>query len=156
MIKLFRASICFFALLALQKDVLAQPKPSPKNSEAFCKNDRRFEIRVYCTALARFQSAVNNGTVATPDQASGYISKLDLNDPDGVVDFVTAAATKGALSSALRDAGQARPDRQLSAASNASGTTSLVSNAGSAELISLALDAGVSPATASDGLKIRS
>src|SRR5260370_35065658 len=99
MIKLFRASICFFALLALQKDVLAQPKPSPKNSEAFCKNDRRFEIRVYCTALARFQSAVHNGTVATPHQASGYISKLDLNDPDGGVDFVTPAPTEGTLPS---------------------------------------------------------
>jgi hypothetical protein len=143
MFKLFRGSICLFVLLALQKDVVAQPKPSSKNSAAFCKNDRRFEIRVYCTALARFQSAVNDGTVATPDQASGYISKLDLSDPDGVVDFITAAATKSALSSALRDAGQARPDRQLSATSNASGTTSLVSKAGSAELISLALDAGV-------------
>ena len=141
--KLLHVTIYVFGLLAAQKDVLAQAKPSPKVSDAFCKNDRRFEIRVYCKDLAELQAAVNNGTVDTPDKASGYISNLDLSDPNGVVNFITAAATTSALASALRDAGQARPDRQLSAPSDASGTTSLVSKAGSAELISLALDAGV-------------
>lgn len=141
-----RIVVCF-ALFAIPADVLGQNKPA-----AFCENDARPEIRAYCKDLDDFQNAVNAGTATTIDNASGFLNKLDFSHAAATDKFITAtmpllvtnaALSKVAASSALRDAGQARPDQQLGAGGNASGTTSLISKAGSAELLSLALDTGV-------------
>jgi hypothetical protein len=126
-------------------------KEDPK---AFCKNDPRPEINAFCQDLSDLQTQVNedraSGTqdlTPTSSKFTGSLNKLDLANRRAVDDFITATATtfatNAAISGALRDAGHARPDRQLSATSNASGTTSLVAKPGSAELLSLALDTGV-------------
>ena len=142
--KLITTVLFLFGLLATPKYVLAQANPLPKSDlEAFCKNDRRFVIRIYCKDLGDFQSAVNSGTATTPAKARNLLNQLDLSNPDAVFDFITAAATKIAISGALRDADQSRLDQQLGTNSNSSGATSLVSKAGSAELLALALNTGV-------------
>lgn len=146
-------TIFALTLLVPPGDVRGQTKTfSSTDPEAFCRDNPRPAIRAYCKDLADFQSAVNSGAASTVDNSSGYLNKLDLSNEDATVKFISATAntlaaqaaiSKVAASNALRDAGQARPDRQLSPNSNASGTTSLVSKAGSAELLSLALDTGV-------------
>lgn len=122
--------------------------------EAFCKNDPHSEIRAYCKNLAALLNAVtaekslpNPMIKAENNKFSDSLNKLNLTDPKAVVNFITATAsslaTKTAIADALRTADQARTDQQLGSNSKASGTTSLVSKAGSAELLSLALDTGV-------------
>ena len=127
---------------------------SSGNPKAFCEKDRRPEIAAYCKNLADLQAAVNKErTNPQPNLTSGNsafadsVEKLHLTSPKAAPNFITATAaafaTKTVVSNVLREAGQARPDRQIGASSNASGTTSLVSKAGSAELLALALDTGV-------------
>src|SRR5437870_5954903 len=133
--------------LATSVEVLGQLTPR------FCENDASAGVRAYCKDLADLQNAVNSkGAAATVDDVSGPLNKLDFSHAAATNKFITAAAprlttnaaiSKATASAILRDAGQARPDQQLGATGNASGTTSLVSKAGSAELLSLALDTGV-------------
>ena len=150
MTKILARIIFPIAFLATSADAVAQAKP------AFCKDDARPGIRAYCKDLDDFQNAVNGGTATTVDDSSGFLNKLDFSHAAATGKFVTAtsptllanavakvAISKIATSTALQDAGQARPDRQLGTTSNASGTTTLVSKPGSAELLSLALDTGV-------------
>jgi len=132
--------------LATSVEVLGQLTPR------FCENDASAGVRAYCKDLADLQNAVNSkGAAATVDDVSGPLNKLDFSHAAATNKFITAAAprlttsaaiSKATASAILRDAGQARPDQQLGATGNASGTTSLVSRAGSAELLSLALDTG--------------
>src|SRR5439155_25550066 len=139
------------ALLAVSVDVFGQ-----SNSLLSCENDERPGVRAFCKDLKDFQNAVNAGTATTVDNSSGPLNKLDMSHAAATDKFITATApliaAKAALSSvaskavasgALQDAGQTRLDRQLGPTSDASGTTTLVSKAGSAELLSLALDTGV-------------
>ena len=141
--KTLLSSMFVIALLCVHGSVFKQARPSPKSSsEAFCTNDRRFVTRVYCRDLAAFQDAVNSGSATTPDNASKYLNKLDLRNPDAIFAFITAAATNIALSNALHDADQSRLDQQVGTNSNSNGATSLVSRAGSAELLALARDTG--------------
>jgi hypothetical protein len=104
-------------------------------------------VRAFCTDLAKFQGHVNSGEVKSAAEGRNDLNKLDLSTPNSVVNFITAVgplvAAKAAIADALRAADQARPDQQLGTNSNGSGTTSLVSKTGSAELLSLALDTGV-------------
>jgi hypothetical protein len=134
------------ALVATAANVLAQSNPS-----SICATDTRPGIRAFCKDLDEFQKAVTAGSATTVDDASGFLNKLDFSHAASTNKFITAtaprlligqAASKVAASGALQDAGQARPDRQLSPRGNTSGTTSLVSKAGSAELLSLGLDTG--------------
>jgi hypothetical protein len=124
------------------------------NPQAFCEHDPRPEIIAFCKNLADLQTRVN-AEKSLPDanlthanaNFTNALGKLDPTNPKAAADLITAVAaplaTKTAVSNVLRDVGQARPDRQLSPGSQTNGTTSLVSRAGSAELISLAMDAGI-------------
>jgi hypothetical protein len=124
------------------------------NPRAFCEHDPRPEISAYCKDLADVQTAVNkekknpSPDLAVTNQALvNPLSKMNIADKRATVDFITATASRFALNAAIADAirtaGQQRLDQQLGATPSASGTTSLLSKAGSAELVSLALDAGV-------------
>jgi hypothetical protein len=147
-------------------DVKTQGAPKP-----WCEKDNRSEIANYCNDLFDFQQKVTANAAAISAQltdastnpanlavdlnqidilVAGAFAKLDLIDPKSMPKFITVmgpvvaadAATAAATSDALSAAGQQRPDRQMGANSTASGTTSLVSKPGSAELLSLALDTG--------------
>src|SRR5580692_4258497 len=127
---------------------------TPENPQGFCRNDFRQEVVAFCKDLADLQTAVN-AAKATQDadltianaNFTNSLSKLDLTNPRAVNDIISATASSLALNTAisavLKDVGQSRPDQQLSPGAGASGTTSVVSKAGSAELLSLALDTGV-------------
>ncbi len=114
---------------------------------AFCAKDSTPAAKAFCRNLALVQDYAN----ANPGVRAGcfrtLVESLDVTDVNGMPGFISATglafATTAAISHVLHDAGQARPDRQLSANTVSSGTTSLVSKAGSAELLSLALDTGV-------------
>jgi len=128
--------------------------PPAAAKKDFC-SDSREDVKAYCKDLNDLQDKINSG--ATEAQLRQILNKLDLSHPVATDKFVTATATralaaataraidnvpKATASTAMADAGQARRDQQLSAGHNASGTTSLVSKSGSAELLSLALDTG--------------
>jgi hypothetical protein len=147
MTKIYPRIMFPIALLAISADVLGQTK-----APTICGNDTRPAIRAFCKDLDDFQNAVKDGIATTVDNSSGFLNKLDFSHAAATDKFITATAlllatnallSKPAASRALQDAGQARPDRQLGSTSSASGTTSLVSTPGSAELFSLALDTGV-------------
>jgi hypothetical protein len=137
----------------------------------WCEKDTRSEIANYCGDLVAFQQNVNakaddvkaklidagaNSANLKDDLdqidtlVGGAFAKLDLTNPKAVAKFITVTGTTVALdtalaaasSDALSSSGQQRLDRQTSPSSAASGTTALVSKAGSAEILSLALDTG--------------
>jgi hypothetical protein len=144
MTKIWQQIILSAVVLVCSANVFGQAK-------SFCENDPRPGVRAYCKDLADFQNAVNAGTATSADGSSAFLNKLDFSHAAATNKFITAATpllvvnaalTKFAVSGALQDAGQARPDRQLGAPGSASGTTTLVSKPGSAELLSLALDTG--------------
>jgi hypothetical protein len=156
--KTLTIAICFIACLTAPRSAWGQSgqqtTPSTKkDAQAFCHDNPKSEIRAFCPDLAELQSIVSKAAIArnpnldsTNPDFTDALNKLNLASPRAVVNFITATAaafaTRSAASNALQDAGQARPDRQLGTNANQSGTTSLVSKAGSAELLSLALDAG--------------
>jgi hypothetical protein len=155
--KTFAIAIFFVTCLTAPRNASGQSKPQTTsvatNPKAFCSQDPKPEIRVFCPDLAELQSSVSKAAsapnpilAATNPDFTDALNKLNLAGDRAVDDFITATAatfaTRSATSNALQDAGQARPDRQLGTNANQSGTTSLVSKAGSAELLSLALDAG--------------
>lgn len=142
-------------LIACPRCIFGQRTPTPANDpQAFCRHDPRDEVRAFCKSLGDLLAAVTaEKSVAsptlTPDnpQFTDALNKLDITDSKALYKFISATAaslaTKTAVADALRTADQARLDQQLGTSSKASGTTSLVSKAGSAELLSLALDTGV-------------
>jgi hypothetical protein len=122
---------------------------------AFCSHDRRDEVKAFCSDLVQFQTDVNadksNGkTSAWTDD----LNQLDLANRHSTSKAISAVSTNAALNNmqtgiaqkasliGLPSGVQQTPDQQTSAGSNLSGTTSLVSKAGSATLLSLALDGG--------------
>jgi hypothetical protein len=120
---------------------------------AFCQNDARPEIKAFCKKLARIQTYANANPGADSSCFRALVSNVDLTaDLDQTFNNATPTfiyatgptlALKTAISSVLRDVGQSRPDQQLGASSQSSGTTSLVSKAGSSELLAFAVDSGV-------------
>jgi hypothetical protein len=102
---------------------------------------------MFCRNLALLQDYANANPGLRTECFRTLVEPLDITDENGMPGFISATglafATTSAISSVLRDVGQARPDRQLSATSVSSGATSLVSKAGSTELFSLAMDTGV-------------
>jgi len=146
------------AVLAGPTSLAGQETPSVTSDlEASCRKDPRPEIRAYCKDLAALQAAVNQDKSIDADKAQVLLDKLDFADVNATVNFITATApslavrnalskiaqSNAASSNALQTAGQSRPDQQLGTNGSGSGTTTLVSKAGSAELLSLALDTGV-------------
>jgi hypothetical protein len=119
------------------------PAPSQAPNQRFCSKHAKTEIAAFCEPLAELLSYANANPGADRQCFQPILNKLNLADPRSVVKFISATATtfaaKNAIAGALRDSGQARPDQQLGAV----GSTSLVARPGSAELLSLALDAGV-------------
>jgi len=153
------ASVVSLAALVLPIAAFGQGgAPNAPSPEEFCSKDARAEIQTFCKDLDRFQKHVNSEKskgAETPLAAKNFandLNHLDLHDPDARVKFITALAPRLAASSfvskataaaAMGDASAQRLDRQLEPDHASSGTTSLVSKAGSAELIALALDSGV-------------
>ena len=133
--------------------ICPNPDVAHEPDMSFCRNDARPEIQAFCKKLARIQTYAN----ANPGVDSSCFRSLLLNvDLTADVDQTFNAATptfiyatgptlavKTVISSVLRDIGQSRPDQQLGSSSEASGTTTLVSKAGSSELLSFAVDSGV-------------
>ena len=162
MTKIFLRFVCITILLGSESGFAQAPAASAQtagvwteaNPRAFCEHDLRPEISAYCKDLADLQTAVNKekknpspDLEVTNQSLVNPLSKLNIADKRATVDFITATASRFALNAAIADAirtaGQQRLDQQLGATPSASGTTSLLSKAGSAELVSLALDAGV-------------
>lgn len=157
--KTFFLLILLVSVLLLRKDASAQAGSTtnkPPDPAATCKSHSEVAVKAYCDTLVAFQKSVNDGTTKTVADARPFLNKLDLTKPNAAFNFITVAATdflvQGALNlaqqkltanTAMSDAGQARIDQQFSAPTTATGTTSLVSKPGSADLLSLALDAGV-------------
>jgi hypothetical protein len=156
--KTFFLLILFVSVVLLGNDVLAQAGSAtkPPDPEATCKAHQKTAILAYCDTLVAFQKSVTDGTTKTVADARPFLNKLDLTKPNAAFNFITVAAnqylltgvlnlaqSKVTANTAMADAGQARIDQQFSAPTTATGTTSLVSKPGSADLLSLALDAGV-------------
>src|SRR5258708_18636030 len=156
----FGAAFFLIGLLASPARVVAQAN---EGVAPFCDRDEPSEIAAYCQALTDFQSAVNEakakeaegGPAPTINNFKNMLNRLDFSHADAAANFIRAAAgsyaaalaastalTKAATLTASSDAGAVRPDQQFGSSGNTSGTTTLVSKAGSAELFSLALDTG--------------
>lgn len=124
----------------------------------FCKSDPRTEIRAFCPWLTDLLTKTQSRKSTT---LPNLMSQLD---PEGQIElsadlhvlnpadkmalpytvsaiYLQLAATTEATN-LLQTADQLRTDQQLGANSTASGTTSLVTKAGSADLMGLALDTG--------------
>jgi|SRR5450631_1413363 hypothetical protein len=139
------AILCAILVAPLMFGQATTPKDVPQR---FCDHDPRPEIRIYCEDLVRFLDDANEraktmSATEIKDALQNDLGHLDPSQRIGVVKFITATALSTVASEALSNILQNRTDRQLGATSTASGTTSLVSKAGSSEAISLALDAGV-------------
>jgi hypothetical protein len=156
----------FFAsilTLVLPTTILGQNTPAAGTAKPFCDKDSRFEVRTFCKDLDRFQKDVNTAKAKAkdkeldPDDFKSDLNHLDLQSPDSRSSLVTvlgpkatakqafkvvSSAAKSVTSDAASASSQQRIDQQLSPSSTASGTTSLVSKAGSAQLLSLGLDTG--------------
>lgn len=124
-------------------------------NSAFCSRDPRDEVKAFCVDLVQFQNDVNS------DKSGGHttewtddLNELDLADRHATVKAITAMSTSTALQTAAASIAQnssqigipsgvtQSPDQQTGPGSATSGTTSLISKAGSAALLSLALDSG--------------
>jgi hypothetical protein len=135
-------------------DAGGQAKCPPVNltpNNAFCHKDHRSEIRAFCENLAELLTYAQTNPKLDNRCYEKLLKNLDLSLRQNTDRFITAVApsvtlktvmSKADVSSAAGQAGQARLDQQLSPGATTSGTTSLVSKAGSAELLSLALDTG--------------
>ncbi|HUD22679.1 MAG TPA: hypothetical protein VMQ60_07525 [Acidobacteriaceae bacterium] len=138
-------AVFFLALGTSSVHAVAQTATTPA---AFCDKDIRPAVIAFCHDLADFQTQVNKN-VAEAD-LSGDFNKLDLSKPQAAVDFITAVAGQMNAKTAMQSAAQGlvgwlnqqRTDQQLGAGASATGTTSLVTKAGSSQLISLAVDSG--------------
>lgn len=110
--------------------------------------DSRTSVRTFADDLSKLSSILkqNADLTANDPLIKGLLNHLDFTTMDQPDEFVRAFSRQSAETLALQAAAQSvqnyRPDKQLSAASNASGTTSLVSKPGTSDLLSLALDAG--------------
>lgn len=141
------AAVCFPVPGISQNDQPAANATAPQPQEqtvegSFCKNDSRSEIRAFCGDLTTFQTHVSAKPASTIKELKTDLDFLDLSNSHAAENITNALAVSLALTSALQTVEQSRLDKQLGAPGNASGTTSLISKAGSADLLSLALDTG--------------
>ena len=132
--------------------------PGPANvpqPETFCTVDSREEVKQFCPWLSELIRIASSESKAgkTKDQIANDVGRdLEYLDPateagqNAIVDTVTEKALKTAIQSeaqnVLQAANQMTTNQQLGALSNAAGTTSLVSKAGSAAITNLAVDSG--------------
>jgi hypothetical protein len=132
---------CLLLLGSLATPGLAQT-PAPAD---FCRKDPRTEIRSFCPWLSELVA----GTVSKKSQSDmqGTLNRLNPANPASLSTTIAAIqdqlAATSATSSLLQAANQLRTDQQLGSGNSAPGTTSLVTKAGSATLMGLAVDTGV-------------
>ncbi len=139
--------VALFGLSTVYGSAQAVPA-APKIED--CTNDSRSPVEAFCHYLTDFQTKVNNGVNQADSSLTNDFNNLDLSKPQASVNFITAASGQLATSTAEQYAAnqflgwlnQQRPDQQLGASASSTGTTSLVSKAGSSDLVSLAIDAG--------------
>jgi hypothetical protein len=111
-------------------------------------DDSRLSVKNFSDELSTLSTVLKQRPNLTKNDVPlpGLLNHLDfttMTQPDVFVRaFSRQSAVELAIQAAAQSAQNFRPDKQLSAASNSSGTTSLVSRAGSSDLLSLALDAG--------------
>ncbi len=143
--KVFIGSI-YFALLVVSGSVFGQStsQTEPSLSAAFCNNDARHEVVAYCNDLFQFQSDVNAGAEANYPVDLNFLDLSKSAATDKFIPLVSdnIASLATTAFSGLPSGTVQTPDQQSGAGGNSSGTTSLVSTAGSAALLSLALDTG--------------
>ena len=121
----------------------------------FCAHDPRDEVKAFCADLAQFQFDVNSDkTNGNSSSWTDDLNQLDLSNRHSTAKAITAVSTSVALYQAQVNNAQTAsliglpsgvvqtPDQQTGAGTNLSGTTSLVNKAGSATLLSIALDGG--------------
>jgi len=138
------SAVLLLALLANPGHVLGRTPQSDQvpNRAAFCDKDPRAAVNIYCQDLTIFQFHVTADVKAgTNTDFVDDLNELDLQNVHATDKFIPAVAI-GIAANGLATAIGQRPDQQLGSTGNSSGSTSLVSKAGSAELLSLALDTG--------------
>lgn len=136
-----KSAVSFFALSACFGSALMAQTPAPGK---FCKNDSRAEVRAFCpwlTELLEGAQAKKSQTTLQNDLDNLNPANPKALSHTAIAIAVQLAATTEA-SDLLQAANQLRTDEQLGANSTSSGTTSLVTKAGSAALIGMALDTG--------------
>lgn len=146
----------FLPCFAFAQDNTAITCPSVDRTHApdmsFCQNDVRPEVQAFCKRLALIQAYANANPGVNSACFRNLLLNVDLVAPgttfnESMPAFIYATGTtlalKTAISNVLRDVGQSRPDQQFGSSSQSSGTTSLVSKAGSSELLSFAVDSGI-------------
>jgi hypothetical protein len=153
MIKRFflRGRLLLFILTPLLSVIRASPQNPPAPSTAFCSSDPDDAVRGYCEFLGRLLDAAQKSTAKDVDALRVELRPLlNLVNPTKENTkqlFVNAVAkqlaTQTASTSLIQAANQLRTDQQTGPGSTAAGTTSLVTQAGSATLMSFALDTGV-------------
>lgn len=159
---LSRAMVVFFGLAS---SLAAQSLPSLDQVEkTFCA-DGRAEVQAFCQRLAAVMASVRADPAAADRNTrdankdlllarhGGELSFVDPSDPNARPFVLGAIAKRLAVQAAaaslantagvLQAANQLRTDQQLGPGATAAGTSSLVAKAGSATLMSLALDTGV-------------
>lgn len=144
-------AIAFF-VLALQLFAYGDDKPKgksdpkPKSVPKFCDDDPRLSVRSFCDDLVKLREQAsdrsNNSKTEDDPPFLGLLNHLDFTRASQADPIVLSFSRQAAEQRAVQSLASYRPDQQASAASNASGTTSLVSKAGATSLLSLALDAG--------------
>jgi hypothetical protein len=125
---------------------------------AFCSKNIHDEVRAFCQDLVLYQTHVNSELKAdgsrNPGDWTDDLNHLDLADPRAAFSATTALSASTALNDAAVGIAQSAsqigipsgivqsPDQQTGPGGGTSGTTSLISKAGSAALLSLALNTG--------------
>jgi hypothetical protein len=112
------------------------------------KKDTRNSVMAFADELATLSRVLHENPNFTETNAPlpGLLDHLDfttMNQPDVLVRaYSRQNAERLAVNTAAQSLQNYRPDKQVSASSNTSGTTSLVSTAGASDLLSLTLDVG--------------
>jgi len=122
--------------------------PLSSGQEYKLTDDQRASVKAFRDELSKLSSFVKQNPQLSRNDATlpGLLNHLDFTTMTQPDVFVRAFSRQNAENLAIQAAAQSaqnyRPDKQLSPASNATGTTSLVSKAGATDLLSLGLDAG--------------
>jgi hypothetical protein len=154
---LFLVALSLPLSVALSAQVIANPQPQDAGQPAApaaavprvdigCSRDIRPEIVLFCNALTDLESKAAAGMAEGDPRLSQTLVRLNPASRANASEFIPAInllmATTTVAASTLQLADQIRTDQQFGSNSTASGTTTLVSKAGSAELLSLAIDTG--------------
>jgi len=111
--------------------------------DRFCNSDPRTEVRSFCPWLSEL---LRNAQARSEADLRNTLDRLNPANPTASNILIPALSGRLALKSAqgnlLQAANQLRTDQQFGPGSTVAGTTSLVTKAGGAALLGLALDTG--------------